>query len=63
MVLTEVLSIGTPLENRLAELGAKCSGVVVCRSSPSQKAAIVKIMTVSTMPCPLARLHRTLICI
>jgi len=37
--------LGTPLEHRLAELGAKCSGVVVCRSSPSQKAAIVKIMT------------------
>jgi len=37
--------LGSPLEIRLAELGAKCSGVVVCRSSPSQKAAIVKIMT------------------
>ena len=41
-----VVVVGTPWENSLSELGAKCSGVVVCRSSPSQKAAIVKIMTV-----------------
>lgn len=41
-----VYILGSPLEQRLAELGAKCAGVVVCRSSPSQKAAIVKIMIV-----------------
>ncbi|GMH33051.1 hypothetical protein BSKO_00885 [Bryopsis sp. KO-2023] len=31
-------------EEKLAFLGSLCSGVVVCRSSPSQKAAIVNIM-------------------
>lgn len=36
--------IGTNLESVLAELGACCSGVVVCRASPSQKACIVKLM-------------------
>lgn len=37
--------LGNNLEKQLAEIGAMCSGVVICRSSPSQKAAIVKIMT------------------
>lgn len=36
--------IGKKLEEDLAELGSICSGVVVCRSSPSQKADIVRIM-------------------
>eukprot|EP00210_Caulerpa_lentillifera_P001750 g1680.t1 len=36
--------LGNDLETQLAEIGASCSGVVICRSSPSQKAAIVKIM-------------------
>ena len=34
----------TPLEPRLAALGARCAAVVVCRSSPSQKAGIVRMM-------------------
>ena len=33
--------LGTHLETRLAAVGAACAAVVVCRSSPSQKAAIV----------------------
>lgn len=36
---------GTDLEPRLALLGSQCSAVVICRSSPSQKAAIVSMMT------------------
>lgn len=32
------------MEKDLAYLGSLCSGVVVCRSSPSQKASIVRIM-------------------
>ena len=31
-------------ESALAELGARASAVVVCRASPSQKAAIVALM-------------------
>jgi len=34
-----------PMQHKLAVLAAHCSGVVVSRSSPSQKAAIVKMMT------------------
>lgn len=33
------------MRNRLAQLAARCSGVVVSRSSPSQKAAIVRCMS------------------
>eukprot|EP00210_Caulerpa_lentillifera_P001725 g1657.t1 len=36
--------LGNPLEMELAEIGASCSGVVICRCSPCQKADIVKIM-------------------
>eukprot|EP01025_Chloroclados_australasicus_P031044 TRINITY_DN3132_c0_g4_i1.p1 TRINITY_DN3132_c0_g4~~TRINITY_DN3132_c0_g4_i1.p1 ORF type:complete len:1356 (-),score=176.40 TRINITY_DN3132_c0_g4_i1:580-4509(-) len=36
--------LGTSLEEMLAEIGAHCAAVVVCRSSPSQKAAIVRMM-------------------
>ena len=32
------------MQHKLAVLAAQCSGVVVSRSSPSQKAAIVKMM-------------------
>lgn len=35
---------GKSLEGQLAQLGSKCTGVVICRSSPSQKAAVVRIM-------------------
>lgn len=35
---------GTNLEQELAELASICGAVIVCRSSPSQKAAIVKVM-------------------
>jgi hypothetical protein len=28
-----------------AQVGAQCSSVVICRSSPSQKAAIVRMMS------------------
>lgn len=34
----------TPLEPLLAQLGSQCGSVVICRASPSQKAAIVKMM-------------------
>ena len=36
--------LGTPQEPLLAELGSQCRSVVICRASPSQKAAIVKMM-------------------
>ena len=36
--------LGTPGEGRLAALASRCSGVVVCRASPAQKAAIVRLM-------------------
>lgn len=34
----------TPNEPLLAYLGSLCGSVVICRASPSQKAAIVKMM-------------------
>ena len=36
--------LGTDAEELLAELAHGCSGVVVCRASPSQKAAIIHMM-------------------
>ncbi|KAK9828339.1 hypothetical protein WJX74_009865 [Apatococcus lobatus] len=36
--------LGTPAEAKLAELASGCAAVVVCRASPSQKAAIVRRM-------------------
>ena len=36
--------LGSPLEPMLAQLGAQCGSVVICRASPSQKAAIVRMM-------------------
>ena len=36
--------LGTDSEPLLAQLAHGCSGVVVCRASPSQKAAIVLMM-------------------
>ena len=42
--LTRIL--GTDAEPLLARLADQCSGVVVCRASPSQKAAIVRLMKV-----------------
>ena len=38
--------LGTAAEPLLARLADQCSGVVVCRASPSQKAAIVRLMKV-----------------
>ena len=38
--------LGTDAEPLLARLADQCSGVVVCRASPSQKAAIVRLMKV-----------------
>lgn len=35
----------SPTEPLLAQLGSLCGSVVICRASPSQKAAIVKMMT------------------
>ncbi|KAL3132559.1 hypothetical protein ABBQ32_009098 [Trebouxia sp. C0010 RCD-2024] len=35
----------TPTEPLLAQLGSLCGSVVICRASPSQKAAIVRMMT------------------
>jgi hypothetical protein len=37
--------LGTPMEQKLARVGAQCGSVVICRSSPSQKAAIVQMMS------------------
>lgn len=37
--------LGTPMEQELARVGAQCGSVVICRSSPSQKAAIVQMMS------------------
>jgi len=36
--------LGSPGEDALAELASLCAGVVVCRASPAQKAAIVRMM-------------------
>lgn len=36
--------LGTPAEQRLAAIAAGCASVVVCRASPSQKAAVVRMM-------------------
>ena len=36
--------LGTEHESLLAQLAYACSGVVVCRASPSQKATIVRMM-------------------
>ena len=36
--------LGTEHEPLLAQLANACSGVVVCRASPSQKATIVRMM-------------------
>ena len=36
--------LGTPAEELLAACGARCGSVVICRSSPAQKAAIVRMM-------------------
>lgn len=36
--------LGSPGEEALAELASLCGGVVVCRASPAQKAAIVRMM-------------------
>jgi magnesium-transporting ATPase (P-type) len=36
--------LDTDAELLLAELAYQCSGVVVCRASPAQKAAIVRMM-------------------
>lgn len=36
--------LGSDLEEWLAEIGAACGSVVICRASPSQKAAIVRMM-------------------
>ncbi|KAK9810005.1 hypothetical protein WJX72_003251 [[Myrmecia] bisecta] len=36
--------LGTPAEKTLAQLGSQCGSVVICRASPSQKAAIVRLM-------------------
>lgn len=45
MVVTACLPhTGTPAEAKLAQLASGCAAVVVCRASPSQKAAIVRRM-------------------
>ena len=54
--------LGTNLEQSLALLGSHCEAVVICRASPSQKAAIVKMMTkfeVSSVP---RNMHAALSC-
>ena len=42
-------ALGLGLAAKLAKLAAHCRGVVVSRSSPSQKAAIVRLMTTYEM--------------
>ncbi len=37
--------LGTQMEQELAAVGAQCGSVVICRSSPSQKAAVVRMMS------------------
>lgn len=37
--------LGTEMEQELAAVGAQCGSVVICRSSPSQKAAVVRMMS------------------
>lgn len=46
----------TPTEPLLAQLGSLCGSVVICRASPSQKAAIVKMMTEFEVHTPAALL-------
>jgi hypothetical protein len=36
--------LGTPAEKQLAAVAAGCASVIVCRASPSQKAAVVRMM-------------------
>lgn len=36
--------LGTDMEQELAKVGAQCGSVVICRSSPSQKASVVQMM-------------------
>lgn len=44
ITLTAGFILGTPAEQRLAAIAAGCASVVVCRASPSQKAAVVRMM-------------------
>jgi magnesium-transporting ATPase (P-type) len=37
--------LGTEAEQELASVGAQCASVVICRSSPAQKAAVVHMMS------------------
>eukprot|EP00884_Botryococcus_braunii_P002411 jgi/Botrbrau1/12170/Bobra.0186s0078.1 len=41
---TLAVILGSDLEPKLAHLGAGCAAVVICRSSPSQKAGVVRMM-------------------
>jgi hypothetical protein len=43
-MLSACASAGRDTEAALAELGSHCAAVVICRASPSQKAAIVRMM-------------------
>ena len=43
MTLSQILG-GDEEEIMLASLAVRCSGVIVCRASPAQKAAIVLLM-------------------
>lgn len=56
--------LGSPLEPVLAQLGAQCGSVVICRASPSQKAAIVRMMAEyevsSSIPDLLYLMHHLL---
>lgn len=54
--------LGTRAEGRLAALAARCSGVVVCRASPAQKAAIVRLMARYESFGEQARLQDALAC-
>ncbi len=47
--------LGTPLEPLLAQLGSQCGSVVICRASPSQKAAIVRMMAEFEVRSSLSR--------
>ncbi len=53
--------LGTDMEQELAKVGAQCGSVVICRSSPSQKASIVQMMIEYEMSqvCHLSARHES----
>lgn len=54
--------LGTQAEQLLASVGSRCGSVVICRSSPAQKAAIVHMMTEHDMR-QVCAVRRQLFCV